>query len=152
MLMIGIRQFFTRQNFPNPEFVKIFHRQNFAPYGIRIRYNHTRMVQKIIPYAYGTYRTRTVCTIRVWYEIRIRYTTQLRITIYGGHDYCYYHYLGYSSSYTLRIRRRYLFWSGHIRIIGPYAYAGNIKSHDYNCILLLLCVWASHIIHLSIHA
>ena len=35
---------------------------------IRIRYNHTRMVQKIIPYAYGTYRTRTVCTIRVWYE------------------------------------------------------------------------------------
>ena len=39
--------------------------------------HHTRMVQKNIPYAYGTvpYRTRTVCTIRVWYEIRIRYTT-----------------------------------------------------------------------------
>ena len=33
------------------------------------------MVQKIIPYAYGTYRTRTVCTIRVRYEIRVRYTT-----------------------------------------------------------------------------
>ena len=35
----------------------------------------TRMVQENIPYAYGTYRTRTVCTICVWYEIRVRYTT-----------------------------------------------------------------------------
>ena len=36
---IGIHQFFTRQTFPNPDssklsFVKIFHHQNFAPYGI----------------------------------------------------------------------------------------------------------------------
>ena len=50
---------------------------------IRIRYNHTCMVQKNIPYAYGTYRTRTVCTIRVWYEIRVRYTTELLSENFG---------------------------------------------------------------------
>ena len=38
-------------------------------------YNHTRMVQKNILYAYGTYHTRMVCIIRVWYKILVRYTT-----------------------------------------------------------------------------
>ena len=43
----------------------------------RVRYNHTRMVQENIPYAYSTYRTRMVCTVRVRYEIRVRYPTAL---------------------------------------------------------------------------
>ena len=34
---------------------------------IRVWYDHTRMVREIVPYAYGTYRTRMVCTVRVWY-------------------------------------------------------------------------------------
>ena len=40
---------------------------------------HTRMVYKIVPYAYGTYHTRMVCTIRVWYKIRVWYRTSPRL-------------------------------------------------------------------------
>ena len=40
------------------------------------------MVQEIIPYTYGTYRTGMVCTIRVWYEIRVWYTA---VTLIFGH-------------------------------------------------------------------
>ena len=48
---------------------------------IRVCPYRTRMVRKIIPYAYGMYHTRMVCTIRVWYKIRIWYRTYaLRIT------------------------------------------------------------------------
>ena len=34
---------------------------------IRLWSYHTSMVYKIVPYTYGTYHTRMVCTIRVWY-------------------------------------------------------------------------------------
>ena len=32
---ISIHLFFTRQNFPTPNLSIFFHRQNFAPYGIK---------------------------------------------------------------------------------------------------------------------
>ena len=34
---------------------------------LHVLHRYTRMVYKIVPYAYGTYHTRMVCTIRVWY-------------------------------------------------------------------------------------
>ena len=42
---------------------------------IRVWSYRTRMVYKIVPYAYGTYHTRMVCTIRVRYKIRVWYRT-----------------------------------------------------------------------------
>ena len=39
---------------------------------IRVWSYRTRMVYKIVPYAYGTYHTRMVCTIRV-HTIRVWY-------------------------------------------------------------------------------
>ena len=42
---------------------------------IRVRLYRTRMVRKIVPYAYGMYHTRMVHTIRVRYKIRIWYRT-----------------------------------------------------------------------------
>ena len=71
-------------------------------FSIRIRYNHTRMVQKNIPYAYGMYRTRTVCTIRVWYEIRVRYTTVTCSYKWPTYNACvYFMKLSYSSQDSL---------------------------------------------------
>ena len=40
---------------------------------IRVWSYRTRMVYKIVPYAYGTYHTRMVCTVRVWYKIHVWY-------------------------------------------------------------------------------
>ena len=42
---------------------------------IRVCLYRTRMVRKIVPYAYGMYHTRMVHTIRVRYKIRIWYRT-----------------------------------------------------------------------------
>ena len=44
---------------------------------IRVCLYHTRMVRKIVPYAYGMYHTRMVHTIRVRYKIRIWYRTAI---------------------------------------------------------------------------
>ena len=40
---------------------------------LHVIHHYTRMVYKIVPYAYGTYHTRMVCTICVWYKIRVWY-------------------------------------------------------------------------------
>ena len=42
---------------------------------IRVCLYRTRMVRKIVPYAYGMYHTRMVHAIRVRYKIRIWYST-----------------------------------------------------------------------------
>ena len=44
---------------------------------IRVCLYRTRMVRKIVPYAYGMYHTRMVHAIRVRYKIRIWYRTWL---------------------------------------------------------------------------
>ena len=69
MLMIGIRQFFTRQNFPNPEFVKIL-RHTVVLFGIEPPVPIESFMLCETVYAYGTtiyaYGTEKH-TIRIWY-------------------------------------------------------------------------------------
>ena len=52
-----IRQTFACQIFPNPQFVKIFHHQNFVPYSIFTNHNHkplatdgTYIISRVIHY------------------------------------------------------------------------------------------------------
>ena len=45
---------------------------------LHVLHRYTRMVYKIVPYVYGTYHTRMVCTICVWYKICVWYRTSLK--------------------------------------------------------------------------
>ena len=48
-------------------YLHVIHRYTRMVRTIRVWSYRTRMVYKIVPYAYSTYHTRMVCTIRVWY-------------------------------------------------------------------------------------
>ena len=56
-------------------YLHVIHRYTRMVRTIRVWSYRTRMVYKIVPYAYGTYHTRMVCTIRVRYKIRVWYRT-----------------------------------------------------------------------------
>ena len=49
---------------------------------IRVCLYRTRMVRKIVPYAYGMYHTRMVHTIRVRYKMRIWYRTEILLLLW----------------------------------------------------------------------
>ena len=56
-------------------YLHVIHRYTRMVRTIRVWSYRTRMVYKIVLYAYGTYHTRMVCTVRVWYKIRVWYRT-----------------------------------------------------------------------------
>ena len=58
-------------------YLHVIHRYTRMVRIIRVWSYRTRMVYKIVPYAYGTYHTRMVCTIRVRYKIRVWYRTYI---------------------------------------------------------------------------
>ena len=56
-------------------YLHVIHRYTRMVRTIRVWSYRTRMVYKIVPYAYSTYHTCMVCTIRVRYKIRVWYRT-----------------------------------------------------------------------------
>ena len=66
-------------------YLHVIHRYTRMVRTIRVWSYRMRMVYKIVPlYAYGTYHTRMVCTIRVRYKISVWYRTYiLAMSIYN---------------------------------------------------------------------
>ena len=62
-------------------YLHVIHRYTHMVRTICVWSYRMRMVYKIVPYAYGTYHTRMpVCTIHVWYKIRLWYRTPSPVT------------------------------------------------------------------------